>query len=277
MSSTIDLTPVFLSLRVSSIATLTAVLLGILPAWLLANRRFPGRELLDAVITLPVVLPPSVLGYYLLLVIGRRGVVGTWLEQTLGVRLVFTWQAAVIAAVVAAMPLFVRAARGAIEQVDPAYLGAARTLGRSEPYIFFRVVLPLAWRGVLAGVVLCWARALGEFGATLLVAGNIPGRTQTMAIAIYDAVQAQEMARANALVLILTAISIVVIVLLNRLTGPELPGAGGVTAGARGPNGRRARRRPGRNRSRRVGDDRGLRRDRAAYKPARDRGGTKEA
>ncbi len=220
MSSS-DLFPVFLSLRVSTIATLIAIAVGIAPAWLLANKRFPGRELLDALITLPVVLPPSVLGYYLLLAIGRRGTIGAWLEHTFGVRVVFTWQAAVIAAVIAAMPLFVRAARGAIEQVDPAFVGAARTLGRSEPYIFFRVVLPLAWRGVLAGVVLCWARALGEFGATLLVAGNIPGRTQTMAIAIYDAVQAQEMARANGLVLILTGISVMVIVLLNRLAAPS--------------------------------------------------------
>ncbi len=214
-----ELFPVFLSLRVSTIATVIAVLVGIGPAWVLANKRFPGRNVLDAVITLPVVLPPSVLGYYLLLLIGRRGPVGSWLEQVFGLRLVFTWQAAVIAAVVAAMPLFIRAARAAIEDVDPTLVGAARTLGRSELAVFLRVVLPLAWRGVLAGVVLCWARALGEFGATLLVAGNIPGRTQTMAIAIYDAVQAQDMARANALVVILTAISVVVIVLLNQLGG----------------------------------------------------------
>ncbi len=218
--SSIDLFPVFLSLRVSTIATVVSIVVGIVPAWLLANRRFPGRNLLDAVITLPVVLPPSVLGYYLLLFIGRRGPLGAWLESTFGVRLVFTPQAAVIAAVVAGMPLFIRSARAAIEAVDPAYVGAARTLGRSEPAIFVRVVLPLAWRGVLAGVILAWARALGEFGATLLVTGNIPGRTQTMAIAIYDAVQAQDMARANGLVAILTAISILVIVLLNRLSGP---------------------------------------------------------
>ncbi len=214
-----ELFPVFLSLRVSTIATVIAVLVGIGPAWALANKRFPGRNVLDAVITLPVVLPPSVLGYYLLLLIGRRGPIGAWLEQVFGLRLVFTWQAAVIAAVVASMPLFIRAARAAIEDVDPTLVGAARTLGRSELMVFLRVVLPLAWRGVLAGVVLCWARALGEFGATLLVAGNIPGRTQTMAIAIYDAVQAQDMARANALVVILTAISVFVIVLLNRLGG----------------------------------------------------------
>lgn len=217
----IDLFPVFLSLRVSTIATIISVAVGMVPAWLLAHRRFPGRNVLDAVITLPIVLPPSVLGYYLLLLIGRRGLIGAWLEQSFGVRLVFTWEAAVIAAVVAAMPLFIRSARAAIEQVDSTYLGAARTLGRSEPFIFFRIVLPLAWRGILAGIILCWARALGEFGATLLVAGNIPHRTQTMAIAIYDAIQAQDMARANGLVLILTSISVIVIVLLNRLSDPK--------------------------------------------------------
>lgn len=217
----IDLFPVFLSLRVSTIATIISVAVGMVPAWLLAHRRFPGRNVLDAVITLPIVLPPSVLGYYLLLLIGRRGLIGAWLEQSFGVRLVFTWEAAVIAAVVAAMPLFIRSARAAIEQVDSTYLGAARTLGRSEPFIFFRIVLPLAWRGILAGIILCWARALGEFGATLLVAGNIPHRTQTMAIAIYDAIQAQDMARANGLVLILTSISVIVIVLLNRLSEPK--------------------------------------------------------
>lgn len=217
----IDLFPVFLSLRVSTIATIISVAVGMVPAWLLAHRRFPGRNVLDAVITLPIVLPPSVLGYYLLLLIGRRGFIGAWLEQSFGIRLVFTWEAAVIAAVVAAMPLFIRSARAAIEQVDSTYLGAARTLGRSEPFIFFRIVLPLAWRGILAGIILCWARALGEFGATLLVAGNIPHRTQTMAIAIYDAIQAQDMARANGLVLILTSISVIVIVLLNRLSEPK--------------------------------------------------------
>ncbi|MFP4643667.1 MAG: molybdate ABC transporter permease subunit [Spirochaetales bacterium] len=219
--SSIDLFPILLSLRVSTLATVASVIVGTVPAWVLANRRFPGRDLLDAVITLPVVLPPSVLGYYLLLFIGRRGPLGSWLESVFGIRLVFTPQAAVIAAVVAGMPLYIRSARAAIESVDSAYVGAARTLGRSEPAIFVRVVLPLAWRGVLAGVILAWARALGEFGATLLVTGNIPGRTQTMAIAIYDAVQAQDMARANGLVAILTAISIIVIVLLNRLSAPS--------------------------------------------------------
>lgn len=232
-----DLFPIFLSLRVSTIATVLAIAVGIVPAWFLADRHFPGRNVLDALIALPVVLPPSVLGYYLLLLIGRRGAIGSFLEHTFGVRLVFTWQAAVIAAVVAAMPLFIRSARAAIEQVDPAYIGAARTLGRSELFIFIRVVLPLSWRGVLAGIILCWARALGEFGATLLVAGNIPGRTQTMAIAIYDAVQAQDIARANGLVLILTAISVIVIVLLNRLAAPQRVGIGGRRRALRGAAG----------------------------------------
>lgn len=212
-----DLFPVLLSLRVAAVATLFSVVLGLPLAWLLAFRRFPGRSLLDAVITLPVVLPPSVLGYYLLLLIGRRGLLGAPLEQYFGVRLVFTWHAAVIAAVVAAMPLFIRSARAAFEQVDESFLGAARTLGRSELAILVRVLVPLAWPGLLAGVVLCWARALGEFGATLLVAGNIPGRTQTMAIAIYDAVQAQDTARADILVAILTAIAIAVILTMNYL------------------------------------------------------------
>ncbi|TVR90367.1 MAG: molybdate ABC transporter permease subunit [Spirochaetaceae bacterium] len=212
-----DLFPVLLSLRVSALATLYSVAIGLPLAWVFAFRRFPGRSILDAVITLPVVLPPSVLGYYLLLLIGRRGLIGSPLESWFGVRLVFTWHAAVIAAVIAALPLFVRSARAAFEQVDESFLGAARTLGRGELVIFFRILLPLAWRGVLAGVVLCWARALGEFGATLLVAGNIPGRTQTMAIAIYDAVQAQDTARADTLVAILTVTSIAVILTMNYL------------------------------------------------------------
>jgi molybdate transport system permease protein len=143
--------------------------------------------------------------------------VGRFLEGSLGFTLVFTWQAAVVASAVVSMPLLVRAAQAAFESIDPKLEDAARTLGRSELNLFLTVTVPLAWRGVLAGTVLAFARALGEFGATLMVAGNIPGRTQTLPIAIYDAVQAGNMGMANTLVLLITAASIVALLALNRV------------------------------------------------------------
>lgn len=181
--------PLWLSTWVALVATALATLVGVPCAWLLVRRHFAGRTLLSVLVLLPLVLPPTVLGYYLLLLIGRQGPVGR-MAEALGLgRLVFTPAAAVFAAFVAALPFIVRAAQAGFEQVDALYEEAARTLGRRERAIFFTITLPLAWRTVLAGMALGFARAIGEFGATLMIAGNIPGHTQTASLAIYDAVQ----------------------------------------------------------------------------------------
>ncbi len=210
----IDWFPVVLSLRVAFLATLSAALAGVPLAYGLARRRLPSPRLLSALTTLPLVLPPTVVGYYLLLLIGRQGPLGRLLEG-MGIRLVFTWHAAVLAAAVVSFPLVVRSAQAAFESVDPALEAAARTLGRSELSIFFTVTAPLAWRGILAGAVLAFARAMGEFGATLMVAGNIPGRTQTLSVAIYAAVQSGQYGLANALVLLISLVSVGVLVVLT--------------------------------------------------------------
>lgn len=212
----VDLFPLWLSLRVAAVATLLDLAAGLPIAWLLAKSRFRGRDLISAAILLPVVLPPTVLGYYLLLALGKQGPLGRLLEGTLGITLVFTWQAAVIASCVVSAPLLIRAAQGAFEAINPNLENAARTLGRSEGSVFLSITVPLAGRGILAGVVLAFARALGEFGATLMVAGNIPGSTQTMPIAIYDAVQAGNLGTANLLVLIITAATLIALVALGR-------------------------------------------------------------
>jgi molybdate transport system permease protein len=211
-----DLFPVGLSLRVALIATALTLLLGIPVALLLARRRFPGRNLLEAVVVLPLVLPPTVLGYYLLLLIGRRGPVGAALAAV-GLELAFTWRAAVLAAAVGSIALVIKSAQAGFESVDHQLEQAARTLGRSEWSVFWSVTLPLAWRAVLAGAVLAFCRALGEFGITLMVAGNIPGRTQTLPLAIYDRVQAYQMDEANALALIALGVVVVLVFGLSRL------------------------------------------------------------
>ena len=197
MLAQVDLFPLGLSFRVAAVATLLNLAVGLPLALFLARARFRGRGLLSAAITLPLVLPPTVLGYYLLVIMGRQGPVGTFLEGTFGLTLVFTWYAAVVASAIVALPLLVRSAQAAFESIDPKLEDAARTLGRSELNLFLTVTIPLAWRGILAGTVLAFARALGEFGATLMVAGNMPGVTQTLPVAIYDAVQAGNMGMAN--------------------------------------------------------------------------------
>ncbi|AKU21744.1 molybdate ABC transporter permease subunit [Massilia sp. MB5] len=212
-----------LSLKVAMWATLLDLVLGVAAGYLLARCRFPGRDLLDAVLTLPMVMPPTVLGYYLLVLIGRQGPLGAWLQSSFGINLIFTWQAAVLAAAVVAFPLVLKAARSAFETVDVQLEQAARVLGVSEFAIFLRVTLPLAWRGVLAGVLLAFARTMGEFGATLMVAGSIPGKTQTLSIAVYEAVQAGQDDTANLLVLITSLTCVVVLVLANRLTPSRNP------------------------------------------------------
>lgn len=210
-------TAIGLSLKVAGWATMITLVLGVSIGFLLARGRFPGRDLLDTLLTLPMVMPPTVLGYYLLVLIGRQGWLGGWLYDRFGINLIFTWQGAVIAAAVVAFPLVFKPARAAFEAVDGQLEQAARVLGISEIGIFFRVTLPLAWRGILAGVLLAFARALGEFGATLMVAGSIPGKTQTLSIAVYEAVQAGQDGLANTLVLITSAICIGVLLLAGRL------------------------------------------------------------
>ncbi|HKQ60605.1 MAG TPA: molybdate ABC transporter permease subunit [Candidatus Polarisedimenticolaceae bacterium] len=213
-----------LTLKVAGAATLLAFVAGVSFARLLSRREFPGRELFDAAGTLPLVLPPTVLGYYLIVVLGRRGLIGRWLWETCGLTLMFTWQGAALAAAVVAFPLVFRAARAAFDGVDRQLEGAARTLGVSESGVFARITFPLAWRGVLAGTMLAFARATGEFGATLMVAGSIPGRTQTLSLAVYDAVQAAQDDLAAFLVGVTSVVCVAVLVAAGKLLGPR-PGS----------------------------------------------------
>jgi len=209
-----------LSLQVVSVSTLVIAVVGTAFGFLLARRRFPGKELLDAVLTLPMVLPPTVVGYYLILILGRKGLLGAPIYNLTGWSMTFTWIAAVVASVVVASPLMVKSARAAIESVNPDYENVSRIMGKGEWETFFRVTLPLAGRGILAGVILSFARAFGEFGATMMLAGNISGKTQTMPLAIYEAMAAGEDGTAAWLAVILTGISIAVVYLTNRLSRP---------------------------------------------------------
>jgi molybdate transport system permease protein len=206
-----------LSLRVAILATAANALIGVPLAWALARRRFPGRALVDLLVTMPLILPPTVTGYYLIVLFGRRGWLGGALYQMTGWSIAFTWYAAVVAATIMALPLLVRTAKAAFESVDRDLERAAFTLGRSEFRTAVEVTLPLARNGILAGLVLAFARALGEFGATLMLAGNIPGKTATVPLAIYTAVQTGDDAAALVLVVVLSVLSCVVIVAANRL------------------------------------------------------------
>jgi len=186
-------------------------------AWITARFSFWGRDLLDAILTLPLVMPPTVLGYYLIVVWGRNGWLGSWLHEHLGISLMFTWQGAVLAATVVAFPLLFKSARAAFEGVEVEYEKAARILGDTEIQLFFRITLPLAARGLMAGTMLAFARAMGDFGATLMVAGNIEGRTQTVAMAVFDAVQVGDYRLANTLVVIMSLVCVTILVLTNKL------------------------------------------------------------
>jgi molybdate transport system permease protein len=217
MMSPDNLSALRLSLQVAVAATALNALVGIPIAYVLARRRFWGRSVVDLLVTLPLVLPPTVVGYYLIVLLGRRGVLGAPLYELSGFTVAFTWYAAVIAATVMALPLLVRTVRAAIESVDRDLERAAYTLGRSELRTAIEVTLPLARNGILAGLVLAFARALGEFGATLMLAGNIPGRTATVPLSIYTAVQTGESAEALGLVAALTVLSCLVLVVANRL------------------------------------------------------------
>lgn len=210
-----DWSPVILSLRTAAAAVTAVIVLGLPLARLMARSEFPGKDFLEAAITLPMVLPPSVIGYGLLMVIGKNGLLGQFLAE-LGITVIFTWWAAVLASTVVSFPLMYQSAKAAFKSVDQNYEKAARTLGASEVRIFLTITLPLAWPGILAGVVLSFARALGEFGATLMVAGNIPGQTSTIPLAIFFAVDAGDNATAQTLVAIVTVFSFLIIFWINR-------------------------------------------------------------
>jgi molybdate transport system permease protein len=205
-----DWSPLLISLATSLVATAVTLVAGLAAAAWRQNRAGAGAALIDGIFILPLVLPPTVVGFLLLLLFGRNGPLGKLLLQ-FGASVVFSWPATVIAATVVSFPLMYITARAALEQVDPHVLQAARTLGASEARIFREVGLPLAWPGVLAGTILSFARALGEFGATLMLAGNIPGRTETIPIAIYFAVEADEIQRAMAWCAVDVSISIVLL------------------------------------------------------------------
>jgi len=209
-----------LSLMASALATAVVAIAGTLTGWLLARREFRGREFLDALLNLPLVLPPTVTGYYLLVVLGRGGLIGSPLYRATGWSVTFTWAACVVAGAVMAFPLMVRAARVAFEETDARHEIAAASLGRGWLSTFVFVSLPLARRGLIAGVILSFARSVGEFGATLMLAGNIPGRTQTLPLAIYDAVISGQDRTAMWLAVMLTAVSVAVMLAAGRLGRP---------------------------------------------------------
>ena len=210
--------PLFLSLKVATLATAFSLVLGIATAKALLGKRSGFVAFLDALCALPLVLPPTVLGYYLILLFGQQGLLGDQLKA-LGFQLMFSWQGAVLASSVVIFPLIYRSAKAALEQVDTSLEQAARTLGASEASIFFYISLPLAWRGILAGAMLAFARGMGEFGATLMIAGNIPGKTQTLALAIYDAFQAGKDSEAALLVLITSVVCAAILIGAEKLLG----------------------------------------------------------
>ncbi|SEU26093.1 molybdate ABC transporter permease subunit [Stigmatella erecta] len=213
-----DWSPLVLSFEAAAVATLLTAVVGIGLGALLASWRFPGRELLDVLFTAPMVLPPTVLGYYVLVVIGRGTWISTTYERLVGSPIVFTRAGVILAAAIGSLPLVIRSARTALEGVDALYLDAARTLGAGALRRFFIIQLPLASQGILAGLMLGFARALGDFGVTLMLAGNIPGETRTAPLAIYDAIQANREDQAARMALILTAFALVILYTVGRLT-----------------------------------------------------------
>ncbi|WP_406660490.1 molybdate ABC transporter permease subunit [Methanolobus sp. ZRKC3] len=209
--------PLIITLKIATLSTLVVAFAGITISYILARRDFRGKWLADVLVTLPLVLPPTVTGYLLVLLLGKNGVFGQPLFGLTGISLLFTWQAAVIAAFVVSLPLMVKTTTAAIEAVDRDLEYAAFTLGRSELETALFITLPLAKKGILAGLVLSFARAVGEFGATLMVAGNIPGKTNTMSISIYGAFQAGNNELANLLVVILVFMSLLSIAITAKL------------------------------------------------------------
>ena len=214
-----DWLPLVLSLKVAAVATLFALVAGVGLGWLFARTRLPGRSLLEPIFMLPLVLPPTVIGYGILVVAGRRSPLGAWLHENFGYTIIFSWHGAVVASAIVALPLVMKAAGAAFAGVDRELEAAASTLRQSRLSVFLRVTLPLAWPGILAGTLLAFARAMGEFGASLMVAGSIPGQTQTLSMAIYDSVQAGDDRRALLLVIVTSLASIGILVFANRLFG----------------------------------------------------------
>ncbi len=212
--------PLWLSYKVALVATLIALVLGVGLATLLARPRLPGREIIDALLTIPLVLPPTVIGFYLLTALGKHSLLGSTFQELFDVRLLFSFRGCVVASSVAALPMIVKSARVAIEDVDPTLVQAARTLGAGPMRIFATVTLPLAARGITAGVILGFARALGEFGVTLMIGGDIPGETQTASIYIYDqinSINSSNDANAYGMVAVLTATAFAVLWAANHL------------------------------------------------------------
>jgi len=210
-----DYSPLWISIKTSLCATLITFFLGIAAAWFLAWYRGRLKGVIDSIFTLPMVLPPTVVGFMLLVIFGRYGPVGKILNYV-GIQIIFSWPATVIAATAVAFPMMYKTAKGAFEQIDRNLIYAARTLGVSEWRIFWKVTVPLAWPGIAAGSVLSFARALGEFGATLMIAGNIPGKTQTIPIAIFFSAQGGEMDKAILWVVLIFVISLIVMILMNH-------------------------------------------------------------
>ena len=208
---------ILLTLKVAGLAAAVSFVLGLLLAWRMSRARFPGRRWVDAACALPLVLPPTVVGYFLILLVGRRGIVGQWLAEV-GINLIFSWQGAVVAATVVIFPLTYRSSKAALRSVDHTLENAARTLGASEWRVFTRISIPLARNGIIAGLALAFARGMGEFGATLMIAGNLPGKTQTLALAVYASFQAGDDAKAMALVLITSLICVTLLVVAETLS-----------------------------------------------------------
>ncbi|MGO4889677.1 molybdate ABC transporter permease subunit [Anaerobacillus sp. MEB173] len=213
----INLYPLYLSLQVALTATFITLLIGLPISLYLSKSKSKIGDMIDTLVTLPIVLPPTVLGYYLLVLLGRQSKIGIFLEENFGMTIVFTPAGAVVAATVVAIPFLIKSAKAGFANVNKDLINSARLLGRTEINIFFTIIIPLSWRGIASGTTLAFARALGDFGATLMVAGSIPGVTMTMPIAIYDALLAGNRDLANALVMIMTAVSITVLYIINRL------------------------------------------------------------
>lgn len=210
----LDLSPLWISINTALLATLITFFLGIIVAYKIANYKGIFKGLIDGILTLPLILPPTVIGFFLLVLFGKNGPIGNLLE-VFNLSVIFTWSATVIAATVVSFPLMYRTTRSAFEQIDNNIISAARTLGLSEMKIFLKIAIPLSWPGIIGGVVLSFARAMGEFGATLMIAGNIPGKTQTMPLAIFFSVEGGDMSKAYIWVMIIVSISLIMILLLN--------------------------------------------------------------
>jgi molybdate transport system permease protein len=220
-AASIDWFPLWLSLRVASIATVLIVTSGTFVSYLLSHKSFRGREVLDSLVTLPLVLPPTVLGYYLLVLLGRSSGFGHIYESVFGQPLVFTWEAAVVAAIFHSAPIYIKGARSVLESVDYRFEWVAHSLGASEWRTFLRITLPLAWRGLSSLAALCFARSLGDFGITMMVAGNIPGQTRTLSVAIFEAVESGNGRAARMLVLVISVTALILLWAAARLSRPR--------------------------------------------------------